>query len=281
MGIFSSHTLALRSVPRLIRREQRVDHSPGWIFVVPSLVLIALIGLPILALVLRSADKDFFAYILSPNSLSALRLSLLTSFISVALALATGTPLAYLLAHWTFPGKTLCDLVVDLPVVLPPAVAGIALLMAFGRMGVFGIGLNAMGVNLPFTTTAVVLAETFVAAPFLVRSAKIGFAAIDPQQQEAARLEGATEWQVFHHIMLPLAGRALLTGVIMAWTRALGEFGATLLFAGNLEGTTQTLPLAIYMGFEQDPKIALVLSVMLLAVSLVFLALLRRLEREN
>ena len=280
MGIFSSQTLALRSVPRLLS-DRRGNHSPGWVFVLPSLALIGLIGLPLLALVWRSADRDFFTYVLSANSLSALRLSLLTSFISVALALALGTPLAYLLAHWTFPGKTLCDLVVDLPVVLPPAVAGIALLMAFGRVGVFGAELNAFGVSLPFTTPAVVLAQTFVAAPFLVRSAKIGFAAIDPQQQEAARLEGASEWQVFRFVMFPLAGRAILTGVVLAWTRSLGEFGATLLFAGNLQGTTQTLPLAIYMGFEQDPKIALVLSVMLLAVSVVFLALLRQLEREN
>ena len=153
--------------------------------------------------------------------------------------------------------------------------------MAFGRMGILGPWLNAIGVTIPFTTVAVILAQTFVSAPFLVRSARIGFAAIDPQQQEAARLEGANEWQVFRHIMFPLAGRAIFTGIILAWTRALGEFGATLLFAGNLEGKTQTMPLAIYIGFEENIHIALVLSVMLLAVSVVLLALLRKLEEPN
>jgi molybdate transport system permease protein len=267
-------------MPRILRYH-RMKYSPGWVFILPSLVLIALIGLPLLALVLRSIDKDFFKYSLSVNALSALRLSLLTSVISVGLALLTGTPLAYLLAHWKFRGRTFIDLLVDLPVVLPPSVAGIALLMAFGRMGIFGPWLNDLGITIPFTTAAVILAQTFVSAPFLVRSARIGFAAIDPGQQEAARIEGASEWQVFRYIMFPLAGRAILTGIILAWTRALGEFGATLLFAGNLVGKTQTMPLAIYIGFEQDTHIALVLSVLLLTVSLVLLALLRRVEGES
>ena len=245
---------------------------------VPSLILILLIGLPLLALVIRSINRDFLTYALSDNAISALKLSLITSAISVALTMITGTPLAYLLTHWKFPGRPLVEMLIDVPVVLPPSVAGIALLMAFGRMGIFGTWLNAMGITIPFTTTAVVLAQTFVSAPFLVRAARIGFAAIDPQQQEAARLEGASEWQVFQYIMFPLAGRAILTGIVLTWTRALGEFGATILFAGNLEGTTQTMPLAIYIGFEQNIKIALVLSVLLLAVSLAFMALLRKLE---
>jgi molybdate transport system permease protein len=262
-------------------RRRRTKKFPGWVFILPSLVLIALIGLPLLALIWRSAGRDFFTYMLSANALDALKLSLLTSIISVGLILVIGTPLAYLLAHWKFPGRTLVEMLVDLPVVLPPAVAGIALLMAFGRNGIFGVWLTAIGVTLPFTTAAVVIAQIFVAAPFLVRSARVGFAAIDPQQQEAARMEGANEWQLFRYIMFPLAGRAMLTGIVLAWTRALGEFGATILFAGNLEGTTQTMPLAIYIGFEQNTKIAAVLSVMLLAVSLLFLALLRKLEEPR
>lgn len=261
--------------------QHRIKNSPSWVFIIPSLVLIVLIGLPLIALVWRSIGNDFFTYVFSANAFSALKLSLLTSSISVALALLTGTPLAYLLAHWKFPGRTLVDLLVDVPVVLPPSVAGIALLMAFGRVGIFGTWLSAMGITIPFTTAAVVIAQAFVSAPFLVRSARIGFSAIDPQQEEAARLEGANEWQVFRYIMFPLASRALLTGTILAWTRALGEFGATILFAGNLEGTTQTMPLAIYIGFEQNIKIALVLSVLLLAVSLVFMALLRKLEEPT
>jgi len=261
--------------------QRRTKNSPSWVFIVPSLVLIGLIGLPLIALVWRSINKDFFTYALSENALSALKLSLITSTISVGLALLTGTPLAYLLVHWKFSGRAVVDTLIDVPVVLPPTVAGIALLMAFGRVGIFGVWLSKIGITIPFTTVAVIMAQTFVSAPFLVRSARIGFAAIDPQQQEAARLEGANEWQVFRYIMFPLAGRALLTGIILTWTRALGEFGATILFAGNLEGTTQTMPLAIYIGFEQNIKIALVLSVFLLAVSLVFMAFLRKLEEPN
>jgi len=197
-------------VARLFHRR-KFDGSPGWAFILPSLVLLALIGLPILALVVRSVDKDFLSYVLSATSIDALKLSLETSVISVMITLLAGTPLAYLLAHWKFPGRSLVDMLIDLPVVLPPAVAGIALLMAFGRTGIFGSWLNALGVTVSFTTTAVVLAQTFVSAPFFVRAAKIGFAAIDPVQQEAARLEGASEWQVFQYIMAPLAVRAVLT----------------------------------------------------------------------
>jgi molybdate transport system permease protein len=280
MGIFSGKSIGRKPVAHLFHRR-RLDGSPGWAFILPSLALLGLIGLPILALVIRSIDKDFLSYILSATSVDALKLSLETSVISVVLTLLTGTPLAYLLAHWKFPGRALVDMLIDLPVVLPPAVAGIALLMAFGRTGIFGSWLNALGITVSFTTTAVVMAQTFVSAPFFVRAAKIGFAAIDPQQQEAARLEGASEWQVFQYIMAPLAVRAVLTGVVLTWTRALGEFGATLLFAGNLQGKTQTMPLAIYIGFETNTQIALVLSVLLLVVSLVFLALLRRLESQS
>jgi len=266
--------------PRIIRRT-KLSNSPGWVFVIPSLVLIALIGLPILALVWRSINITIFPYAFTESAFKALKLSLITSTISVLLALLTGTPLAYIQAHWTYHGKAFFDVLVDLPIVLPPSVAGIALLMAFGRQGLFGDWLSLLGINLPFTTVAVVIAQVFVSAPFLVRSARIGFAAIDPQLDEAAKVEGATNWHVFRHIMLPLASRALLTGIILCWTRSLGEFGATLLFAGNLEGKTQTMPLAIYVGFEQGLGIALVLSVVLLAVSFVLLVLLRRLELQS
>ena len=257
------------------------DGTPGWEFILPSLVLISLIGLPVLALVWRSLNVNIFSFAVSDSAVKALKLSLITSLICVVLSLVTGTPLAYIQAHWKFRGKVLVDLLVDLPVVLPPSVAGIALLLAFGRQGLIGGWLNKLGVALPFTTAAVVMAQVFVSAPLLVRSARIGFAAIDPQLEEAARVEGASNWNVFRLIMLPIAGRALLTGIILTWTRALGEFGATLLFAGNLEGKTQTMPLAIYVGFEQGLGIALVLSVILLAVSLILLTLLRRLELNS
>ena len=255
-----------------------MNHNAGWVFILPSLVLIGLLGLPLLALLWRAIGKDFFNYALSPTALSALKLSLLTSIGTVIIAVATGTPLAYVLARWKFHGKTALELLIDLPVVLPPSVAGLALLIAFGRQGVFGVLLNAIGITLPFTTAAVIIAQTFVSAPLFVRSARVGFAGIDRQLEEAATVEGANDWQVFRFIMFPLARRAFLTGLILTWTRALGEFGATLLFAGNLEGKTQTMPLAIYLGFERGLGVAIALSVMLVAVSIVLLGVMRRLE---
>jgi molybdate transport system permease protein len=265
---------------RLLHRIE-VDQHSGWVFILPSLILIGLLGLPLLALFWRAVGKDFFTNVLSPEAVSALKLSLLTSTISVLIALVTGTPLAYILARWKFHGKIALELLIDLPVVLPPSVAGLALLIAFGRQGVFGIWLNRIGITLPFTTAAVVVAQTFVSAPLFVRSAHIGFAGIDRQLEEAATVEGANDWQLFRYIMAPLAGRAFLTGFILAWTRALGEFGATIMFAGNLVGKTQTMPLAIYLGFERGLGVAIALSVLLVAVSIILLLATRRLQRRS
>jgi molybdate transport system permease protein len=259
-------------------RHLASDLNAGWIFILPSLVLIGLLGLPLLALIWRAIGGDFFSNILSPSALAALRLSLLTSITSLLVTLAAGTPLAYILARWRFRGQSAVELLIDLPVVLPPSAAGLALLIAFGRQGVFGGWLAGMGISLPFTTTAVVLAQTFVSAPLFVRSARLGFAGIDRQLEQAATVEGANEWQMFRFVMFPLAWRAFLTGLILAWTRALGEFGATLMFAGNLEGRTQTMPLAIYLGFEHGLATAISLSVMLMMVSIMLLGITRRLE---
>jgi molybdate transport system permease protein len=244
-------------------------------------VLLAVLGLPLLALVTRAAQDDLLALALSPSALAALRLSLTTSLLSVLLTLLFGTPLAYLLARWHFRAKAWLEMLIDLPVVLPPSVAGLALLIAFGRRGLFGPALTAMGIGLPFTTAAVVLAQTFVSAPLYVRAARVGFSEVERQLEEAAHVEGATQWQLFREVMLPLAGRHVLSGAILAWTRALGEFGATILFAGNLEGVTQTMPLAIYLGFERDLGVAIVLSVLLLVVSIALLGLTRLLERRH
>jgi molybdate transport system permease protein len=244
-------------------------------------MLLALLGLPIFAVFWKSVGDGFFKYALAPAALSALRLSLLTSSLSALLAVATGMPLAYMLARWKFHGKTAIELLVDLPVVLPPSVAGLALLIAFGRQGVFGQWLFPLGISLPFTTMAVVIAQTFVAAPLFVRSAKVGFAEIDPQMEEAAIVEGAGELQLFRFIMLPLAWRSLLTGIVLTWTRALGEFGATIMFAGNLEGKTQTMPLVIYLGLERSLGVALALSVLLVMASVVLLGVVRKLEKKK
>jgi molybdate transport system permease protein len=252
-----------------------------WLFVLPSLLLLALLALPVLALLWRAGTDGMLALIAQPSALSALKLSLATSLLSTLITILTGTPLAFVLARRKFAGKTFLELLIDLPIVLPPSVAGIALLIAFGRQGVFGGWLNSIGLTLPFTTTAVVLAQTFVSAPLFVRAARIGFAEIEHQIVEAAYVEGSNEWQLFRHLMFPLAGRAVLSGAILAWTRAIGEFGATILFAGNLEGVTQTMPLAIYLGLERSLGVALALSTVLVVVSFVLLLVTRRLENHT
>ncbi|GAB1470903.1 hypothetical protein MASR2M66_17810 [Chloroflexota bacterium] len=252
-----------------------------WLFIIPSFFMLALFFLPLLAVLIRSIGDDFFIHAFSGQAFKALRLSLTTSTITTFVAIIFGTPLAYLLARWKMRFKTAFELLIDLPIVLPPSVAGLALLIAFGRRGIFGSMLASVGISLPFTTTAVVLAQLFVAAPLYIRSARIGFAEIDDQLEEAASVEGANQWQMFNSVMLPLAGRALISGAILTWTRALGEFGATILFAGNLEGITQTMPMAIYLGFERNLGVALSLSVVLIAVSTFLLLLTRRFEKEK
>ena len=251
------------------------------LFAVPGLLLILLLGLPLLALFLRAAGNSFLSDVLSSNALQALRLSLVTSLISVFTSVVVGTPLAYVLARWTFRGRSALELLVDLPVVLPPSVAGLALLIAFGRQGMVGSLIAPFGISLPFTTAAVVIAQMFVSAPLFVRSARVGFAGVDPQLEEAALVEGASQWQMFREVMVPLAGRALISGAMMTWTRALGEFGATILFAGNLPGVTQTMPLAIYLGFERNLDVAVVLSVELVIVSTLLLILMKRLDAHQ
>jgi molybdate transport system permease protein len=259
----------------------RRDGNLRWIFILPSAALLGLFGIPLVVVVLRSINSDFFRNVLSEQAFRALSLSLVTSTITTMVAVAFGTPLAYLLARWKFKHKRWIELILDLPVVLPPAVAGLALLMAFGRNGLFGPALSVLGISLPFTTAAVVLAQTFVAAPLFVRSARVGFTEVGRQFEEAAHVEGANQWQILNEVMMPLAGRSLASGAILTWTRALGEFGATILFAGNLEGNTQTMPLAIYVGFEQNLGVALVLSAVLIFVSVLVLTATRRLESHD
>ncbi|HMK07777.1 MAG TPA: ABC transporter permease [Anaerolineales bacterium] len=261
------------------RSSSPSSHSLWW-FGLPAGVLLLLWGAPLLALLLRGAAPSVFAYLQDPMVQHALRLSLLTSGATAALAVLCGTPLAYALARWDFPGRRAVEALIDLTLVLPPAVAGIALLMAFGRRGLFGPTLGIVGISLPFTVAAVVMAQLFVAAPFFVRAARLAFESIGPQMEEAAAILGASPWQQFRFIMLPAARRGLLAGLALCWTRALSEFGATILFAGNMPGRTQTMPLAIYLGLERNLDVALALSVILLGVSAILLFALRRFERE-
>jgi len=280
MGLYSRSAINVPALGRSSTSRPFV-HELVWVFILPSLVLIGLLGLPLLSLFVKAVGKGFFTSAFSPVSLSALKISLLTSTTSTLLVIITGTPLAFILARWKFRGRSAVEVLVDLPLVLPPSVAGLALLIAFGRQGIFGGWLSRVGISLPFTTTAVILAQAFVSAPLFVRSARVGFMGIDRQVEEAATVEGANEWQLFRFLMLPLAGRALLTGLVLAWTRALGEFGATIMFAGNLVGKTQTMPLAIYLGFESGLGVAIALAVFLILVSIVLLGVMRRLEQDG
>jgi molybdate transport system permease protein len=205
----------------------------------------------------------------------AFALSLGTTLTSTLITIIFGTPLAYSLARDGFPLRRVVDTLIDLPTVMPPAVAGVALLMAFGRRGLFGGLLDTLGISISFTTAAVVLAQIFIAAPFYIKSAVLGFRSIDRELEQAAGLDGANTWQIFRFVVLPLSWAALISGSLLTWARALGEFGATIIFAGNFPGRTQTMPLAIYIGFELDLDIALTLSVILVGTSFLTLLIIK------
>lgn len=216
-----------------------------------TIPLVVFLALPVVTLVARGLLGVGLGHAITNRVvLDALTLSLTTTVVSLGLTLALGTPLAYLLARRSFRGSSIVETIIDLPIVLPPSVAGLALLLVLGRRGILGEALDVVGISIPFTTVAVVLAQTFVAAPFFVRSARAGIAAVDRDIEDAARADGASERNVFRWVTAPLAGAALAAGAVMSWSRALGEFGATIMFAGNVEGRTQTLPLVVYGEFS-------------------------------
>ena len=244
------------------------------LFAAPALLFAAFVVVPLLALAARGwQDGEVLARLTSPFVLQALRLSVLTSTLALVLSLALGVPAAYLLARARFPGHRLLTMLVELPMVLPPTVAGVALLVAFGRRGVLGSLLADAGVDLAFTTAAVVLAQVFVAGPFLVRSLQAGFEAVDQTYEDVSRTLGVSDLRTFWRVTLPLARPALASGAVLCWTRALSELGATLIFAGNFEGRTQTMPVAIIAAFESSAGLsgAIALSIVLLAVALALL----------
>jgi molybdate transport system permease protein len=236
---------------RPFRVERAAPRWERWTVSGLAAVAALFLALPVAALVVRTIIDGSLARALTEKVvLDALTLSLATTAVSLILTVIFGLPLAFILARRRFRGSWLVEVVVDLPIVLPPAVAGLALLIAFGRRGVFGGSLQALGIEIPFTLFAVVLAQTFVAAPFFILSARTGIAAVDRDLEDAARVDGASEAQLFRSITLPLAGTAIAAGLVMSWARALGEFGATIMFAGNVEGRTQTLPLVVYAEFQ-------------------------------
>ena len=270
------------AVPAAVGQRPSLNRRMRWSWlVVATLPLTLFLLLPMVALLLRAVPTAMFDRLATPTVQQAIRLSLTTSALSTGLTLLTGTPVAYLLARRRFRGRALLETLIDLPMVLPPAVAGLALLLAFGRRGLVGAYLSALGLDLPFTPAAVVLAQTFVAAPFYVKAAMAGFGSVERELEHAAALDGANRWQIFRFVTIPLAWSGLFGGLIMTWARALGEFGATIIFAGNFPGRTQTMPLAIYLGFELDLGVALTLAILLLVISFGVLFVVKGLLRRE
>jgi molybdate transport system permease protein len=253
------------------------------LLVVGGLVLVlylAFIGLPIVSLIIEAvSEENFLGSFTSNIAYQSLRLSLITTAISLAIIVILGTPFAYLLARNRHLSLRVVDSLVELPIVLPPVVAGLAMLMAFGRRGVLGPALEDVGVNISFSTAAVLVAQIFVSAPFYIRAAKIGFEGVERDYEDVSQTLGVSPWGTFWRLTLPMAWPVLVGGAVLAWARALSEFGATIMFAGNFIGETQTMPLAILTAFESNIAAALALAVMLTGISAVLLLGLRLIYR--
>jgi molybdate transport system permease protein len=247
-----------------------------WPLAVPAAVAVAFLLLPLAGLLVRAPWRSMPSLLSDPLVREALRLSLVSATLATAVSLVIGVPLAWVLARASFRGLSALRALVTLPLVLPPVVGGVALLLAFGRRGVVGRWLDLwFGIQIPFTTTAVVLAETFVALPFLVITVEGALRAADRRYEEASASLGADRWTTFRRVTLPLIAPSVLAGSVLCWARALGEFGATITFAGNFPGRTQTMPIAVYLALESDPDAAIALSLVLLVVSIVVLVTLR------
>jgi len=243
---------------------------------------LALVLAPVGVLIARGVTRaDIGAALTSPFVRGAVQLSLVTSAVAVLAIVALGTPTAYLLARRRFPGRALVDAVIDVPIVLPPVVGGLALLLLLGRQGPVGGPLSGAGIDVAFTTAAVVLAQMFVAAPFYIRAARAGFESVDQRLEAVSSTLGARPWRTFRRITVPLALPSLAGGAVLAWARALGEFGATIMFAGNVAGRTQTMPLAILEAMEADANAAIAIAVVLAAIALAVLIAFRGLARAG
>jgi molybdate transport system permease protein len=246
--------------------------------VVLAAIALTFLALPVVALLLRAIGSGALGSLAGRAVLDALVLSLSSTIVALGLVVVFGLPLALVLARTSFRGKPVAEALVDLPIVLPPSVAGLALLFAFGRSGLAGPSLDVVGISLPFTTAAVIVAQVFVAAPFFVRAARAGFRAVEADVEEAARVDGASEAAVMSRITLPLAAPAMGAGLVLAWSRALGEFGATILFAGNIEGRTQTLPLLVYSQFQASLDAAVAAAAILVGAAFAVLVAVRLLR---
>ncbi len=239
------------------------------------------VTLPIIGIFLKIEPGQVNAQLHNPVILDAIKLSLFTSGTATLIALILTVPTAYFMVTRNFPGKTIIDTLIDLPIVLPPAVAGIVLLYAFAPKGILGPIFNKLGLIIPGSTIAVIIAETFVASPFLLRSAKIGFENMDKDIVNSAKMLTSSRLRVFFTITLPLSISAIISGTMMTWARAMGEFGATLMFAGNLPGITQTMPLAIYVLLYSNPLGGVMLAIILIVISFSVLIIVKLLEQKR
>jgi molybdate transport system permease protein len=251
------------------------------VVVVFSAIFLLFIILPIAAVFLRVTPSELVSRLNTPAVIDSLKLSLLASTVSTAVVLVLATPISYALARYDFKGRWFLDAVVDLPMVLPPAVAGLALLLAFAPRGLIGGVLASRGIILPGSIWAVVIAEVFVSSPFYIRASKAAFSGVNQRLIDSARILSASDTRVFLKVTFPLAWRGVFAGLVMCWARSLGEFGATLMFAGNLPGVTQTMPLAIYIALSSDLQVAVVLSVILILFSFILLAAVKSLGGQR
>lgn len=250
------------------RSGASVPQHPSTALALLALPLFFLLAVPVALMVVRTTPAAVVAELANHETRSAIALSLITSTVALVVTIVFDTPLAYWLARSRSRLATLVETVVDLPTVLPPSVAGVALLLALGRNGPVGGWLEAAGIEIALTPVAVVIAQVFVASPYFVRSARAGFASVAIDLREAATIDGAAGWTLLRLVMMPLAARSLGAGAAMCWSRAVGEFGATMIFAGNLPGLTQTMPLAVYLGLEPSLDRAIVLSTVLIGIAL-------------
>jgi len=246
-------------------------------FGILSILLPLYVAVPLITLLLVTTPRSLVEQLASDMALRALVLTLETTVVATVLCVVLGTPLAYVLSRHDFRGRDLVDTLIDLPITIPPVVAGVALLLAFGRRGLLGRYLDLAGVQIPFTTLAVVMAQVFIASPFYVKAARAGFDSVDATLEKVAGTLGASPWRVFWTVSVPLARPALIAGTVLAWARSLSEFGATMMFAGNLPGRTQTLTLAVMSAMESNLETAVAISVLSLVLALAALLVAKRL----
>lgn len=260
------------------RDEARSGRGTGIppVLLIPAGLGLAFLLLPLVGLLVRTPWADLGSHLARPAVAEALRLSLVTAVLATLICLALGVPLAWVLARATIPGTRVLRALLTLPLVLPPVVGGVALLLLLGRRGLIGAHLyDWFGISLPFTTTAVVLSQAFVAMPFLVIAVEGALRGADRRYEDAAATLGASRWLTFRRVTLPMVAPGISAGAVLCFARALGEFGATITFAGNFPGVTRTMPLSVYLALETDPEAAIVLALLLLLVSVVVLVALR------